>query len=316
MFKGMNMTTESPPAAGPPRYRGLSGAIRYGLFLFSLCLSVSILLGVVLAGLTGMTDLAVRLVGRIAVVALILATAVAFCRWVSGGTADRLLTHRYIRGDLGAFGVLVGLLLAGALSLPTAYPGAGQPVAVAGPTLDGKSFDLAEYRGKVVLVDFWATWCPPCVAELPHLKTAYDRYHADGFEIVSVSLDTDREKLIRFVKGHGFPWPQIFFDEPAKQSWDSPLARQFDVRGIPYSILVDREGNQVASDLRGPLIEQAVAEALGETPWYMRLLGWMIRGLFASDWWLLLLTCWGGALVALLIEISARRLFRRGPKVA
>jgi thiol-disulfide isomerase/thioredoxin len=299
------MTTE------PPRYRGLAGAFRYGLFLFSICLSLGVLLGVVLVGLTGTTEFAVPLVGRILGVALILATAAAFCRWASGGTADRLLTHRYSRGDLGAFGLFAGILLAGALTLPTSDPGHGRTVAIAGPTLGGKPFDLAELRGKVVLVDFWATWCPPCLAELPHLKATYDRYHADGLEVVGVSLDTERDKLAEFVKEHGLPWPQIVFDEPDKQAWDSPLVRRYDVRGIPFTLLVDREGNLLASDLRGPFLEQAVAEALGSAPWYTRLLGWLFRGLFASSWWLLLLACWGGALVAILLEAGLRRAFGR-----
>jgi thiol-disulfide isomerase/thioredoxin len=323
------MATETPP-----RYRGLSGAIRYGLFLFSLCLSLGVLLGVLLAGATGEAGPAVLLVGRVVLVGLILAAAAAFCRWVSGGTADRLLTHRYSRGDLSAFGLLAGIVAAGAITLAYATPPPdgtgptpGEGIEVAGPTLDGKAFDLAGYRGKVVLVDFWATWCGPCLVELPHVKETYDRYHADGFEIVSVSLDTDPQVLAEFVKKRGLPWPQIIFDEPAKRFWDSPLVKQFGVRGIPFTMLVDREGKLLETGLRGPRLGQAVADALGrpapEVPWSERLgeagvnfLRWLVVGILGAPWWLLLLTCWGGALAALVLEFGLRCAFgRRTPTV-
>jgi peroxiredoxin len=317
------MTTDSPPA-NPPRYRGLSGAIRYGLFLFSICLTLGILGGVLLVGMTGSVEPALRLVLRIGVAGLILSAGVTCCRWASCGTADRLMTHRFSRGDLGAFGLIVGLIVAGAFSVQAS--GIGEAVEVAGPTLDGKTLDLADYRGKVVLVDFWATWCPPCVAEIPNLKKTYERYHTDGFEVVAVSLDKEREALSRFVKKHDLPWPQIIFDEPEKRYWDNPLARQYGVRGIPFVMLVDREGKLRGSGQPGPQIEHALAAALGQpapTSWQERLadaglnlLTWMFLGLLVAPWWLLLLTCWAGALVAVLLELGLRRVFgRRAPLV-
>jgi thiol-disulfide isomerase/thioredoxin len=317
---GTIMTT-GPPPAGPPRYRGLSGAISYGLFLFSICLSMGVLCGVLVAGATGNVESALNLVLRVAAVALIVAVGVAFCRWVSGGTADRMVTHRFSRGDLSGLGLFVGVLLAGAVTLAATPPppprsvaglAPGERVEFIGPTLEGKPFDLADYRGKVVFVDFWATWCGPCLMELPDLKETYDRYHADGFEVVGVSLDDNRDVLARFVKDRGLPWPQILFDDPADRGWDNPVARRFGVRAIPFTILVDREGKLLAAGLRGSKVGRAVAEALGQPApdnlWFLR---WMFVGLLGAPLWLLLLTCWGGALLALLIEIGLRRIFGR-----
>jgi thiol-disulfide isomerase/thioredoxin len=314
----------APPPASPPRYRGLSGAVRYGLFLFSICLTVAVLGGVLLAGMTGDFGAALQLILRIGAVALILSAGVTFCRWVSGGTADRLVTHRISRGDLGAFGLVVGLLAAGALSMrPT---GIGEPVEIAGPTLDGKTLDLADYRGKVVLVDFWATWCPPCVAELPNLKATYDRYHAQGFEVVAVSLDFQRAALAKFVQARNLPWPQIFFPDQEKPEFRNPLSEHYHVQYIPHTLLVGPDGKLLEAGLRGPQVEQAVARALGEpasAAWQDRLgeagvdvLRWMFNGLLIAPWWLLVLTCWGGALVAVLIEVGLRFTFGRRGKVA
>ena len=75
---------------------------------------------------------------------------------------------------------------------------------------DGHEVDLAQMRGKVVLIDFWATWCGPCVAELPNVLKAYEKLHPKGFEIVGISLDSDRAKLETFIKEKNMTWPQFF----------------------------------------------------------------------------------------------------------
>jgi thiol-disulfide isomerase/thioredoxin len=87
-----------------------------------------------------------------------------------------------------------------------------QPVDLAFTAVDGRAVDMKALRGKVVLVDFWATWCGPCIAELPNVKAVYSKYHDKGFEIVGISLDraTDRQKLIDFVAKEEMPWPQHF----------------------------------------------------------------------------------------------------------
>ena len=76
--------------------------------------------------------------------------------------------------------------------------------------VDGREVDLAELRGKVVLVDFWGTHCGPCVEELPRVKAAFEKFHAQGFEVIGISCDTDRKELEKYVKQHGISWPQYF----------------------------------------------------------------------------------------------------------
>ena len=175
---------------------------------------------------------------------------------------------------LGAFvGGVLGLFVGASLSqrLPEwnlPFPVQERPLRaelafeLAGPTLAGKPFDVADFRGKVVLVDFWATWCGPCLHELPTVKAAYDKYHAEGFEVVAVSLDDDRAALEKFVKDKDLPWPQVFFDEEGKRGWQNPVAKRHGVEGIPATFLLDREGFLVATNLRGPGLEMEVAQAL------------------------------------------------------
>jgi thiol-disulfide isomerase/thioredoxin len=289
--------------------------------LLSLILTVAAALGGLLWGLTGNFDIGLVLFLRLALVGVILAWTASFCRWLCKGTAERLATLRSSRGDFGAVGLLLGIVLAGALTarpessqaaMDEGGPKIGERMEITGPTLEGKTFRLEDYREKVVLIDFWATWCPPCVAELPNLKAVYERHHADGLELVSVSLDQEPDVLKRFLLKAPLPWPQIFFDEPDKRGWDNPLAVRYGVRAIPSLMLVDGEGKLQAVGLRGPMIEQTVAAALGTPPtWYERLLEWLFRGIFGSPWWVLLLTCWGGALVFVFLEMGLRRALGR-----
>jgi len=122
----------------------------------------------------------------------------------------------------------------------------------------GKPLSLSGYRGKVVLVDFWATWCGPCITELPNVLATYEKHHSAGFEIIGISLDQDGKKLANFVKEKKMTWPQ-FFDG---NGWQNKLAQQYGVNSIPATYLLDREGKIVAKDLRGEKLEAAVAAAL------------------------------------------------------
>lgn len=124
--------------------------------------------------------------------------------------------------------------------------------------LEGKPLSLANYKGKVVLIDFWATWCGPCVQELPNVLKAYEKYHAKGFEIIGISLDNEKEKLTSFIKEKNMPWPQSFDGK----GWQSDLAAKYGINSIPATYLLDGEGKIIAKDLRGEALESALANAL------------------------------------------------------
>jgi peroxiredoxin len=113
-----------------------------------------------------------------------------------------------------------------------------KPVELRFTAVDGRSVDLARLKGKVVLIDFWATWCGPCVGEVPDVKKTYDQFHASGFEIVGISLDKDKDKLTQFVADHKMEWPQ-FFDG---LYWQNKYARQFGIESIPAMWLIDKKG--------------------------------------------------------------------------
>jgi thiol-disulfide isomerase/thioredoxin len=109
--------------------------------------------------------------------------------------------------------------------------------------LDGREVDFQKLRGKVLLIDFWATWCAPCVAELPELKKLYSEYRDKGFELVGVSLDAegDREKLETFIRVHEIAWPQ-FFDGGGRRN---AYAVRYGIKSVPTKILVDGTGKIV-----------------------------------------------------------------------
>jgi len=124
--------------------------------------------------------------------------------------------------------------------------------------LEGKPLSIANFKGKVVLIDFWATWCPPCRAEIPNVVATYQKYHDKGFEIIGVSLDEDKAKLIDFTKDQNMTWQQ-FFDG---QGWSNKLAVKYGIQSIPATFLLDGDGNIIGKDLRGDDLTQAVAKAL------------------------------------------------------
>jgi thiol-disulfide isomerase/thioredoxin len=139
----------------------------------------------------------------------------------------------------------------------------GKPIEIAGETLDGKPFNISQLQGKVVLVEYWATWCGPCIAGLPHVKALYEAYHNKGFEIVGVSLDDDRGAVEEFVKAQGIQWP-ILFDAAAADPWSGANVLRYGINSIPTLILVDRDGKVVkATELIGPQLDAQLEKLLG-----------------------------------------------------
>jgi peroxiredoxin len=124
--------------------------------------------------------------------------------------------------------------------------------------LDGKPLSVANFKGKIVLIDFWATWCGPCVAELPNVIETYGKYHDKGFEVIGISLDQDQAKLTAFIKEKKMPWPQYFDGK----GWQNQLGQKYGINSIPATYLIGKDGNILAKNLRGEALASAVSKAL------------------------------------------------------
>lgn len=120
---------------------------------------------------------------------------------------------------------------------------------------DGKIISLSSLRGKVVLIDFWASWCGPCRRENPHVKKLYDQYKEKGFEIFGVSLDSDRQQWINAIAKDQLTW----YHGSELKGWNGAISQQFQVKSIPKTILIDEQGVIIQVDLRSPQLAEFLA---------------------------------------------------------
>ena len=145
----------------------------------------------------------------------------------------------------------------------------GKPFTVEGSLLDGKPFDWAPYKGKVVLIDVWATWCGPCLEEIPNILENYEKYHDHGFEVVGVNVDDDPADVVDFFARQGkLPWDIVVSNDPDAVGTESPMAKKCGVPPIPLTILIGRDGLVETLHLSGPELGERLAEIFGdvETP--------------------------------------------------
>ena len=137
----------------------------------------------------------------------------------------------------------------------------GQVYTLTGVTVDGKPFTTAAWKGKVVLVDFWATWCGPCKAALPGVKKAYLDWHDKGLEIVGVSNDYSADALKVFTTDSKMPWPQLFDPAAAsRQEWN-PITTSAGIDAIPHMLLIGRDGKLLSADA-GENLTDLIAAAI------------------------------------------------------
>lgn len=150
---------------------------------------------------------------------------------------------------------VVAKVSAQAATLRTFATGVEAPL-FAGPDPEGETISLESLRGKVVLLDFWASWCGPCRRENPNVVKLYEKYKEKGFEILGVSLDKTRDRWVKAIADDNLTWLHI----SDLKGWQSEYGRLYGVSSIPQTVLLDEEGKIIARNLRGPALEQKLAD--------------------------------------------------------
>lgn len=135
----------------------------------------------------------------------------------------------------------------------------GSAMELSGKTFQGQEFNLSEYQGKVVLVDFWATWCGPCVAEYPQIRSLWEKYHDQGFEVVGVSMDSDRESLATYLREKEVPW--IVLNDAAHEG-KHPSTEHYSIQTVPAMFLIGRDGKVITTKVEVAKLEKLLQEAL------------------------------------------------------
>lgn len=125
---------------------------------------------------------------------------------------------------------------------------------------EGKEIKLSDLEGKVVLIDFWASWCRPCRAENPNVIKLYNQYKEEGFDVFSVSLDANLTAWKKAIADDGLIWPSHVSD---LKKWNNAAAKTYGVKSIPYTVLIDREGKVIGTNLRGVALENQLKTIFG-----------------------------------------------------
>lgn len=126
--------------------------------------------------------------------------------------------------------------------------------------LDGKEFDFSQYAGKIVVVDFWATWCQPCLNEIPNLKKMLEAHQENGVEVLGVNLDEKREDFDVFLKSNPLPWKSVVSSDAENVGFKTPISQRLGITAIPFVLIIDRDGKVIALHARGRLLDQKIEE--------------------------------------------------------